>query len=90
LALFFLPERFFAAGRFLAAEPFFFPFAAFFFAGLAGFRFAGAFRNAGGLVGGTLAADPAAGSAYDTLGASAKSSGGGELTPSSCMTVRPF
>jgi hypothetical protein len=50
------------------------------------FRFAGI----GGLVGGGLAAVVAARSAKDTLGASPKSSGGGELIPSLLMTVRPF
>jgi hypothetical protein len=66
--------------------------AAFFFAGFffAGFRFAGRFFAPGGLVGGGLAAVRAPVSANDTFGASPKSSGGGELTPSSLMTVRPF
>jgi hypothetical protein len=86
-----LAERFFAAGRFLAVGRFFLPpLAAFFFAGLAGFRFAGLFFAAGGLVGGGLDAVPARVAANAAVGASTKSSGGGELTPSSFMTIRPF
>jgi len=68
----------------LAAERFL-PLAGAFF--LAAGRFTGRFRALGG---GGLAAVPPAVSANDTWGASAKSSGGGELTPSSLMTVRPF
>jgi hypothetical protein len=80
-----LAVRFFAAGRFLAALPFFAFFEAFFRAGFAGLRFDERF-----LAGGGLDADAAAVSANVACGASPKSSGGGELTPSSLMAVHPF
>ena len=85
-----MPLLFLAAGRFLAADFFFPPLAAFFFfAGFAGFRFGGRFL-AGGGAGGGVDPIPAVVDANDVCGASAKSSGGGVLTPSSFMTVRPF
>lgn len=91
MATFFFPARFFGADRFFGAGRFF-PafFGAFFFTGVAGLRFGGAFLSAGGLLGGRLPGLLAARLAKDTFGASPKSSGGGELIPSLLMTVRPF